>query len=99
MSVHSETSPVSNRKMTLNVNTTDSRVKDLGGTEIFIEDWWDRVSGKSWMYESGNRDCYQYALRVGYNRLPIDDEVLYGKVNETGCLVHISEIIISNDTD
>lgn len=95
MSIHREISPLANRKMTLEIDVSHPRVKDLGGTEILIEDWWDRISGKSWMYESGNRDCLYYAMRVGYNRLPIDDEVLCGTVNEVEYLVHISEIVMT----
>jgi hypothetical protein len=33
-----------------------------------------------------------YSFRVGYSGLPLDDEVLYGKIGPFGHLVHISEI-------
>lgn len=67
---------------------------DLGnGPEPYrIEDWWDRVSGGSWMFAEGNPACLAYAFRTA-GATPIDDEVVYGKAkNGRGHLVHISEI-------
>jgi len=60
--------------------------------EYDIEDWWDRVSGSSWMFASGNIACMNYAMRSGLSKLPIDNEVLYGKIGCFGYLIHISEI-------
>lgn len=70
-------------------------IKILGGKEYRVEDWWDRVSGKSWMFCEGNVACLNYAARTGFSKLPIptDDEVLYGKIGSFGHLVHISEIV------
>ena len=70
------------------------KIKDdankLGGETYVVEDWWDRVAGKSWMFCNGNPACMGYAIRaVG---LPTNDEVLYGKIGGLGYLVHISEI-------
>lgn len=66
---------------------------DLGGTEYQVEDWWDRVSGKSWTDSDGNPAALEYAFRAGATNLPIDDEVLYGKIGSLGHLVHISEVV------
>lgn len=57
-----------------------------------IEDWWVRVSGKSWMHCTGNPGCIQYAVRSSVEHLPLDDEVLYGKIGGLGYLVHVSEL-------
>jgi len=66
---------------------------DPGGILIFtIEDWWDRVGGESWMFCDGNPACLAYAIRSGSKELPMDDEVVYGKVGHRGVLVHVSEI-------
>lgn len=55
--------------------------------EYRIEDWWDRVSGGSWMFADGNPACLVYAMRTA-GRTPINNEVVYGD----GMLVHVSEI-------
>lgn len=56
-----------------------------------IEDYWDRVAGKSWMDCAGNLAALMYAIRATKS-LPIDDEVLYGKIGPFGHLVHVSEL-------
>ena len=65
---------------------------NFGGSDYRVEDWWDRVAGKSWMDCNGNPACLIFAMRSGLAGLPTDDEVLYGKVGSFGHLVHISEI-------
>lgn len=63
-----------------------------GGAKYVIEDWWDRVSGRSWGEMNGNPACIHYAMRAAANLIPPDDEVLYGKIEGFGHLVHVSEI-------
>lgn len=59
------------------------------GQPFRIEDWWDRVSGKSWMDCDGNPACMDYALRSGTTDFaPIDNDVVYGKLNRLGKLIH-----------
>ena len=63
---------------------------------IKIEDLQTNVMGKSWM-DTANPACYLYALRVGTEKLPIDDDVYYGKIQTKigaglGELVHVSEL-------
>ena len=54
-----------------------------------IEDWWDRIAGKSWGVCDGNPACLDYAFRC--SRITgFDDEVIYGKVGGSGKLVHVS---------
>ena len=68
--------------------------KDIGGHEIRIEDYWMNVTGSSWMFQQGNPACLIYAMRAGFSNppLPTDDNVLYGKIDGLGHLVHVTEI-------
>lgn len=63
-----------------------------GSTEYQLEDWWDRVAGRSWMYSDGNPAAFHYAMRSATAWLPLDNEVVYGKVGGFGVLVHVSEL-------
>lgn len=69
---------------------------DLDGGDLvtfYVEDWWDRVAGGSWRTAQGYPAAIKYALRIGRRvHLPFDDEVVYGKINGFGVLVHDSEI-------
>lgn len=67
-------------------------VPEIGGADYRIKDWWDRVSGGSWMDAEGNPACLVYALRSAIAGLPLDNEVVYGKVGGLGHLVHVSQI-------
>ena len=82
---HSEPSPLAGLVVTIKADAAE-----LGGQKYRVEDWWDRVAGKSWMVSDGNPACLHYAMRG--HRLPMNDEVLYGKVGPFGKLVHITEI-------
>lgn len=64
------------------------------GTQFRVEDYWDRITGGSWMDAEGNPAALKYAMRSGLEaHLPLDDEVVYGKdENGYGHLVHVSEI-------
>jgi hypothetical protein len=64
----------------------------LGGKEIRIEDWWINVAGIPWGDANGNPAAMSYGMRAGLAGLPWDNEVLYGKVDGLGHLVHLSEI-------
>jgi hypothetical protein len=46
------------------------------------------------MFAKGNPACLVYAMRTGCSKIfiPTDDEVLYGKINGLGHLVHITEL-------
>lgn len=64
----------------------------IGGATYRVEDWWDRIGGGSWMFSNGNPAAINYALRAATNDLPMDDEVVYGKIGFLGHIVHTSEI-------
>ena len=90
--VHSEQHPLAGKTAKIREGVKHFQVKDFGGSDFRVEDYWDRVSGKSWMDCNGNPACLIYAMRAGTEKLPIDDEVVYGKVGCFGHLVHVSEL-------
>lgn len=67
---------------------------EFAGLEYQVEDWWQNVSGGSWMHAVGNPTCLEYAIRTGSQDFPTpnDDEVLYGKIGGMGKLIHITEV-------
>jgi len=68
------------------------QLESFGDSEFRVEDWWVNVAGKSWQICQGNPACMVYGIRSGLGGLPLDDEVLYGKIGLLGHLVHVSEI-------
>jgi len=91
---HKESSPLAGKTVKIKSDVVHPQVPNFGGSEYRVEDWWDRVAGKSWMDCNGNPACMVFAIRTGFskNSPPTDDEVLYGKIGAFGHLVHISEI-------
>lgn len=67
-------------------------VKARDGNDFIVEDWWQNLSGESWMTSDWNPVLIEYSARVAMKNLPIDDEVLYGKIDSTGYLYHVSEL-------
>ena len=64
------------------------------GKEYWVENWWENVGDGSWMFANGNPACMKYAIRVNArDDLPLDNDVLYGKIGGLGELIHISEVI------
>ena len=63
-----------------------------GPVDFRLEDWWDHLTGGSWMDAVGNPAALNYAMRSALT-LPIDDEVVYGKIGALGYLVHTSEFV------
>lgn len=93
MSIHKEPHPLAGKTVTI-----ADRVEQIGGSLFVVEDYWDRVSGISWMNANGNPAAMQYGIRTGMSKdpVPTDNEVLYGKIGGFGCLVHYSEITAPN---
>lgn len=85
--IHNEKSPLADKKAKIKDD-----VAEIGGNEIRIEDWMDRVIGQSWKNARGNFACINYAMRAGISGLPTDDEVLYGKIGGLGYCVHVTEL-------
>lgn len=92
--LHAKPSELAGKIVRIKPHVTHPQFPGFGGSEYRVEDWWDRVSGRSWMHADGNPACLAYAMRTGLcdHPVPIDDEVLYGKVGPFGHLIHISEI-------
>lgn len=90
--IHKDPAPLAGTTVHIKAFAAHPQVPDFGGAEFRVEDWWDRVSGGSWMDTNGNPACFVYAMRAALVELPMDNEVLYGKIGALGHLVHVSEI-------
>lgn len=84
-----ESSPLAGK--TINIK---QEANHIGGQQITIEDYWHLVSGKSWKVSNGNPAAINYSMRTSLAafKVPLDDEVLYGKIGGLGYLVHVSEL-------
>ena len=90
MAIHKDAHPLAGKTVTLKLIAPDP---NLDGKEYRIEDWWDRIAGKSWGACDGNPACLKYAMRTGFGGgVPSNDEVVYGKVGPYGHLIHVSEL-------
>uniref|UniRef100_A0A6M3L8K2 Uncharacterized protein n=1 Tax=viral metagenome TaxID=1070528 RepID=A0A6M3L8K2_9ZZZZ len=92
---HLESSTLAGKTVTIKPHVKHPQNDNFGGSEISIEDWWDKITGGSWMFAQGNPACLVYAMRTGFSNVPVptDDEVLYGHTKDgLGHLIHISEI-------
>jgi hypothetical protein len=92
--MHTTPHPFAGKTVRIKKETKHPQVENFGGSDFKLEDWWDRVSGKSWMNSVGNPACMIYAMRSATCKppLPIDNEVVYGKVSCYGHLVHVTEL-------
>ncbi|HEV7298719.1 MAG TPA: hypothetical protein VGN72_05080 [Tepidisphaeraceae bacterium] len=86
--------PLAGRTVDLQIaGKPDTVDRLLDGKKLRVEDWWTNVAGRSWKLCDGNPACLMYAMRSAFAGLPIDDEVIYGKLDDgSGHLVHASEI-------
>ena len=89
---HSNPHLLAGKTVKIKKSSTHFQFAEFGGSDFRVEDYWDRVSGKSWMDCTGNPACIIYAMRSAQNKLPFNDEVVYGKIGSYGHLVHISEL-------
>ncbi len=71
----------------------------LGNQDFEVEDWWENVYGLSWMHSNGNFAALAYAMRTGlrHGAVPLDDNVLYGKIMGMGFLFHLSELCLPEE--
>ena len=92
MHLHNEPSEFAGKKVRIKQGFTHPQYPEFNGGVVSVEDWWDRVSGKPWGISVDNPAALIYAMRIGTNGLPMDDEVVYGKLGPMGVIVHVSEI-------
>ncbi len=71
--------------------TIKETAAQIGCQPFVVEDWCQNVLGGSWMNAVGNPSALIYAARTA-GSTPLDDEVLYGKINGLGYLVHVNEL-------
>lgn len=100
--LHENQSPLAGGKAILNERVkpaytlSDTEIA-LDGAEVSITDWFDRVFKTSWQH-SDSALAVQYHRRALQNHLPMDDDVLVGRVylDEFGwyqdVVVHLTEI-------
>lgn len=90
--MHKESHPQAGQTVRIKDGTIDpAQQLVVGGAEYRIEDWWDKLTGRSWAEPQTPAEV-QYIVRSAYNNLPLDEEVVYGKIGNLGHLVHVSEI-------
>jgi len=88
-----QSSPLAGTKVKIKTGVLDPvQGMVVEGAEYRVEDYWHVLTGGSWQFADGNPAALQYAIRAAANNLPIDNEVLYGKIGGLGHLVHVSEI-------
>jgi hypothetical protein len=85
---HSTPHPLAGKTVTVKANING----DDGPHTFRLEDWNDRLFGQSWTVMEGHPASLAYAMRAAFANLPLDNEVVYGKVGSFGHLVHVSEI-------
>lgn len=85
--------PLAGQTVQLNDKATDPvRGAVVPGAIFRIEDYWQNVAGGSWMHAGSNPTALVYGMRSALAGLPLDNEVVYGKVDGLGHLVHVSEL-------
>lgn len=68
---------------------------ELGGQTVEVVDWYERTGqGRPWReaLQSGEPRAVGYSVRRGLGGLPDDDEVLFGRVDGMGQIVHVTEL-------
>lgn len=95
--IHTEKHPLAGQTVKIKPDVTHPQFKDFGGSEFHIEDWQDRIVGRSWMDCDGNPACLVYAVRTSNSKyFHLDDEVVYGhRKDGFGLLVHVTELDIN----
>jgi hypothetical protein len=92
VTTHSTPHDLAGKTVTLAPASPNAEIHD--GVEFTVEDWYDRVTGQSWMFAEGNPTAIKYALRTGFGggKVPVNDEVVYGKIGNLGHIVHTTEL-------
>lgn len=96
---HTDPHPLAGETVKIKLQTNHPRLGDAGAehSDFEVEDWWDSLTGSSWRSPvmANNFACAIYKVRIMFDhkeRVPVDDEVVYGKIRGMGHLVHVSEL-------
>lgn len=96
MPIHPQPHPLAGQTVTLVTGA-------FAGTEYWIEDWWDRVAGRSWMDCDGNPAALDYAFRSvsADHDPPFSNDVVYGKIGGLGKIVHVRHLaeLVAGEVD
>jgi hypothetical protein len=84
--------PLAGQQVKLKLKKPLSGVHDMEPV-AYLEDWWDRIANMSWKDANGNPAAMLYGMRAGMAQLPLDDYVVYVKINGLGHIVHTVEIV------
>ena len=90
--IHEYCSAFAGCRMKIKPEIKNPHQDNFAGSILTIDDYWDRISGASWMDNLNNKYVKIYAQRVKDSELPEDNEVLYGEIGLIGYLIHITEI-------
>lgn len=92
--MHRENHSLAGKTVRLNDRANDPIYRVVMPLKLYeIEGWWDFLTGSSWRFaQSRNIDARHYAARRIAAGLPPDDEVVYGKIDGLGRLVHATEL-------
>lgn len=92
--IHSERHPLAGKAVDVTIQHFGGVAGAVDDSWWVVEDWWDRVAGRSWMESTGNPAAIAYALRSGFAGLPVDNDVVYCHDRSgRGHLVHVTEIV------
>ena len=92
MKIHTKSHSHAGKTVKIKPEVKHFQYPTFGGSDFRLEDYWDILTGGSWMHANGNPAAMVYGMRAGMEGLPSDNEVVYGKVNGLGSLVHVSEL-------
>lgn len=84
-SIHPDPHPLSGKSVVV-------KRGHFAGRTYHVEDYWDCVAGYSWSKMLSLPSCLNYMIRRMSEYLPGDDEVLYGKIDGLGHLIHVTEL-------
>lgn len=65
--MHKEAHPLAGQRVKINLADGGGTTPGLQTGDIFrVEDWWDHLTGGSWMYAVGNPAALAYAVRTAF---------------------------------
>jgi hypothetical protein len=90
---HPKQHPLSGMTVKLNSSAHDPQREMIEpGMEFAVEDWYDRIGNGSWYAGVQTWATQWYCKRQMTTFIPLDNEVVYGKIGHLGHLVHVTEL-------